>query len=152
MRSVSDCLHNTGSLTEYTCKNGKVLKIKYLDLKAMSEYENRLQNRAIKKLNEHKDIMDKAMFSDMFKELLDRISQGHYAFGNELCTATLKTIHGITDLMSILCDITPDEAAEFVMTEGEGLKQVFAHVLNKSYSSPDDENATVDTPSGEKKS
>jgi hypothetical protein len=152
MRSISDVLHNTGSLTEYTCKNGNVLKIKYLDLKAMSEYENRLQNKAIKKLNEHKDIMDKAMFSDMFKELLDRISQGHYAFGNELCTATLKTIHGITDLLSILCSITPDEAADLILTEGEGLKQVFGHVLNKSYSSPDDEKSTVTTADGEKKS
>ena len=67
-------LHNSGGLTEYTCKNGKVLKIKYLDLKAMSEYENRLQNKAVQKLNEHRNIMDKQFFSDMFKDLLDRIA------------------------------------------------------------------------------
>lgn len=145
-------LHNSGGLTEYTCKNGKVLKIKYLDLKAMSDYENKLQNKAIAKLNEHRASMDKQFFSDMFKELLDRISQGHYAFGGELCTATLKTIHGITDLLSILCNIPPEEAVDLIMSEGEGLKQVFAHVLNKSYSSPDDENATVTTADGEKKS
>lgn len=139
MRSVSDVLHNHGGNIEFTTKDGKVLKVQYLTLKGMSQYENKLQNRAIAKLSEQKDVLPKETFNQMFTDVLDKIASGFYAFGSEVCTKSLSTIHGVTDLVSILCDVSPDEALELLVSEGDSFKKLVDDVLRKSIGSKDDE-------------
>lgn len=139
MRSVSDVLHNSGGLMEYTTKAGKVLKIKFLDLKAMSEYENKLQNRAIQKLASQRSAIPEDIFTAMFSELMDKISAGVYAFGNTICNQSLSTVQGISDLVSILCSVPVEEAMELIVAEGEAFKTVFDHVVRKSVSSPEED-------------
>lgn len=140
MRSVSDVLHNHGGNVEYTTSKGQVLKVKYLTLKGMSQYENKLQNRAIAKLSEQKDILPKETFNQMFTELLDKTASGFYAFGSEVCTKSLSTIHGVTDLISILCDVTADDALQLLVDEGDVFKKIIDDVLRKSIGSKDDDN------------
>jgi hypothetical protein len=146
MRSTSDVLHNHGGLTEYTTKDGKVLQIKYLTLKGMSEYENRLQNRAIKKLSEQKDNISKEIFNQMFSELLDKIASGSYAFGSEICTKSLPTVQGVCDVISILCDVPAETALDLIVAEGTPLQMLIQEILRKSIGSKDDE--VAETSSG----
>lgn len=141
MRTISDVFHNKGGTTEYTCKDGKVLKVQYLTLKNMSEYENKLQNRTLKTLTEQRNAIPEDIFKELFGEILDKIASGGYAFGGELCTASLNTITGIADLFSILCSITPDEAMHVISEEGDALKMLFDEVIRKSVGSKDDEDA-----------
>lgn len=141
-------MQNKGGITEYTCKDGKVLKVQYLTLKNMAEYENKLQNRTIKTLTDQRNVIPDDIFKELFKDLLDNIAAGSYAFGGELCTASLNTIAGIADLFSILCSITPDEAMHVITEEGDALKMLFDEVVRKSVGSKDDEDLGV----GEKKS
>lgn len=144
MRSVSDVLHNHGGTTEYTTKSGKQLKIKYLTLKGMSEYENALQNRAINKLAQQANIIPQATFDKMFSDLLDRIASGAYAFGSELCTKSLGTVNGVTDLVSIMCGISNDEALDLLISEGDHFRKIIDEVLRKSISSNDDDHNVVE--------
>jgi hypothetical protein len=116
-----------------------------MDLKAMSTYESKLQNKAVKTLADMKNILDHETWNHMFSELMDKISAGHYAFGSELASKTLTTINGISDLVGILCDISPDDAIDVIIKEGESFKKVFDHVIKSSVSSPDDDDT------GEKK-
>lgn len=139
MRSVSDVLQNKGGHVEYTTKDGKNIKVKYLTLKAMSQYENRLQNRAIKKLTEQKDAIPSDLMQDMLGKVMDNIASGHYAFGGEICQKSLQTIQGISDLISILCDVGNDEALDLLVGENDTFKMVLDEVVRKSISSKDDE-------------
>jgi len=139
MRTLTDALHNHGGTTEYTTKDGKVLKVRFLDLRGMSEYECRLQNRAMKKLTEQKEHISKETFNEMFSQLLDKIATGHYAFGSELCAKSLPTVQGITDLVSIMCNVTTDDALDLLITEGDAFKMLIDNVLRKSIGSKDDE-------------
>lgn len=111
----------------------------------MSTYESKLQNKAVKTLADMKNILDHETWNHMFSELMDKISAGHYAFGSELASKTLTTINGISDLVGILCDISPDDAIDVIIKEGESFKKVFDHVIKSSVSSPDDDDT------GEKK-
>jgi len=139
LRTVSDVLHNAGGNVEYTTKDGKVIKIKYLTLKTMSVYENRLQNRAIKKFADQKDVIPSDIFKNMFGDLMDKIASGDYAFGGEICSKSLATVQGISDLVSCLCDISSDEALELLTNEGEAFRPLFDEVVRKSVSSKDDD-------------
>lgn len=141
---------NHGGNVEYVTKTGKTLKIKYLTLKTMSLYENKLQNKAIRTLSEQRANIPDDLFNKMFSELMDKIASGHYAFGSDLCTKSLSTVQGIGDLISILCDIDCDEALDLLMAEGDSFKIVFDEVVKKSVTSKDDE--AESTGSGEKKS
>jgi hypothetical protein len=105
----------------------------------MSEYENKLQNRAIKTLTEQRNVLPPDLFKELFRELLDKIASGNYAFGGELCTASLNTITGIADLFSILCSVTPEDAMHIISEEGDALKMLFDEVVKKSVSSDDEE-------------
>lgn len=138
MRSVSDVLQNNGGHVEYTTKDGKKLKVKYLTLRAMSQYENCLQNRAIRKLTEQKGVISDDMLSDMMGKLMDNISSGHYAFGGPISQKSLQTLQGIGDLIGTLCDISPDEALDLLIQEGETFRLVFDDVVKKSIGSKDD--------------
>lgn len=104
----------------------------------MGQYESRLQNRAIKQLSEMRDIIKGDVFDKMFSELLDKITSGHYAFGSELCQKSLSTVNGISELVGILCDITPDEAIDILMVEGEAFRTVFDQVIKASITNKDD--------------
>lgn len=138
MRSVSDVLQNKGGLTEFVTKDGKAVKIQYLTLKNMSEYENKLQNRAIAKLAEQRDVIPADIFSKMFSELMDKIASGDYAFGNEICSKSLATVNGIADLVGILCNVSPDDAIYLLTEEGDAFRPIFDEVVRKSISSKDD--------------
>ena len=139
MRSVSDVLHNKGGFTEFPASNGKTYKIKYLTLRAMSQYENKLQNRALKLLAESKPELKKEDFADLFTQLMENIAAGVYSFGGETCSKSLTTIQGITDLISILCEINSDEAMELLLNDGTNFKVVFDEVVRKSINSKDDD-------------
>lgn len=139
MRSVSDVLQDKGGHAEFQTKDGKTIKVKYLTLKAMSQYENRLQNRAIRKLTEQKDVISSDLLQDMLSKIMDNIAAGHYAFGGEICQKSLQTIQGISDLVSILCDVTNDEALDLLMKDGDAFRVVFDEVVRKSIGSKDDE-------------
>lgn len=147
MRTVSDVLGNSGGNFEFTTKAGKLLKIKFLNLKTMSSYEAKLQNKAIKLLSDQRKEIPEDIFSDMFSKTMDKIASGSYAFGGDICQKSLSTVSGIGDLISLLCDVTPDEAIELLMTEGDSFKIVFDEVVRRSISSPED-----DTNGNEKKS
>jgi hypothetical protein len=139
VRSVSDVLQNVGGHVEFTTKDGKAIKVKYLTLKAMSEYENRLQNRAIRKLTEQRDVIPADIFSEMFSKLMDDIASGHYAFGGEICQKSLRTVDGVANLMSVLCGVSADEAIDLLVKEGDAFKTIFDEVVKKSIGSKDDE-------------
>lgn len=138
MRSVSDVLHDKGGHVEFQTKDGKTIKVKYLTLKAMSQYENRLQNRAIRKLTEQKDVLSGELLQELLSKVMDNIASGHYAFGGEICQKSLQTIQGISDLVSILCDISNDDALDILMTDGDAFRIVFDDVVKKSIGSKDD--------------
>lgn len=139
MRSVSDVLQDKGGHVEFQTKDGKKVVVKYLTLKAMSQYESRLQNRAIRKLTEQKDVLTGDLLQDMLGKLMDNIASGHYAFGGEICQKSLQTIQGISDLISILCDVSNDEALDLLMQDGDAFRVVFDEVVRKSIGSKDDE-------------
>jgi hypothetical protein len=139
MRTVSDVLQNHGGHVEFTTKEGKTVKVKYLTLKAMSEYENKLQNKAIRQLAQQKDAIPSDMYMKMFSELMDNVAVGHYAFGSELCSKSLTTIQGISSLISILCDVSEDEALELLTNNQDDFKLVFDEVVRKSIGSKDEE-------------
>lgn len=139
MRTVSDVLQNKGGSIEYTTKDGRKIKVKYLTLKNMSEYENRLQNKAIKQLCDQRDHLPPELFAEMFSKLMDKVSAGHYAFGGELCQKSLGSVTGVAELMSIMTDLSTDEVVDLIMTEGDALKPMFDEVLRRSISSHDDE-------------
>lgn len=105
----------------------------------MSEYENKLQNRAIRQLAQQKDSIPQDIYVKMFSDLMDNIAVGHYAFGSELCSKSLTTIQGITSLIGILCDVTEDEALELLTNNQDDFKIVFDEVVRKSIGSKDDE-------------
>ena len=142
-------LGNNGGNFEFTTREGRVITIKFLTLRTMGQYESRLQNRAIKQLSEMRDIIKGDVFDKMFSELLDKITSGHYAFGSELCQKSLSTVNGISELVGILCDITPDEAIDILMEEGEAFRTVFDQVIKASITNKDD---GVEGRSSEKKS
>lgn len=151
MRSISDVLQKHGGGVDFTTASGKSLRIDYLTLKHMAQYEQRLQNRAVKTLADQKGVIPEGVWREMFTELMGNISKGQYAFGGEVCQASLTTITGVTDLMSILCGITPDEALELVATEGDAFRAVFDQVVRASVSSPDDVTSSAAEAESEKK-
>ena len=105
----------------------------------MSEFETRLQNRAVKTVTQQKDNMPPDLFREMLSAVLDKIASGDYAFGGMLCQKALGSLNGVADLVSILCDVTPDEALSLLAEEGAAFQVVFDDVIKKSISSPDDE-------------
>lgn len=139
MRSISDVLQNSGGKVVYNTKTGKQINLDYLTLKHMSEYENRLQNRSMKQLTEQRANMPSDIFAKLFSELMDKIASGNMAFGSEVCQKSLSTIQGVTDLISILTGLTPEESLELITTEGEAFKIIFDEVIRKSIGSKDDE-------------
>lgn len=144
MRSVSDVLQNKGGHAEYKTQDGRDIKIKYLTLKCMSEYENRLQNRAIAKLAAQKAVVPADIFKELFADLMKSIADGTYAFGGEVASKSLTTMQGIADLISVLTDLPPDEALDLLVTDGDGFKAVFDEVVRKSIGSHDDEKADAE--------
>lgn len=115
----------------------------------MSEYEHRLQNKAIKALAAQKDTLSAELWSDMFSKLMDKITAGDYAFGGEIASKSLNTVNGVTELISILCSISQEDAMKLVLEEKEGFRTVFDSVIRQSVSSPDDGD---ESGTGEKKS
>jgi hypothetical protein len=103
----------------------------------MSKYENKLQNKAIAKLAEQKDVIPKDLFTQMFSDLMDKISTGTYAFGGDVCNKSLNTLSGISDLIGILCSVDSEEAMRLLIDEGESFKIAFDHIVSKSISDPD---------------
>lgn len=139
MRSVSDVLQNRGGTTEYVTRDGKSIPVQYLTLRHMSQYETRLQNRAIRTLSSQRDAMPEDVFSKMFADLMDRIAAGAYAFGGEVANRSLGTVQGVCDLVSILCGVSDEQAMELLVNEGEPFKVLFDEVVRKSVGSRDDE-------------
>lgn len=139
MRSVSDVLQDKGGHVEFQTKDGKTIKMKYLTLKSMSQYENRLQNRSIRKLTEQRDVIPADTLTEMMGKVMDNIASGHFAFGGDICQKSLQTIQGISDLISILCDISADDALDLLVAEGDTFRLVFDQVVRKSIGSKDDE-------------
>lgn len=138
MRSVSDVLQKSGGTVEYQTRDGRKVRISSLTLRHMSEYETRLQNKAIRTLAAQRGVLPDDVWKTMFTELMAGVSKGVYAFGGEVCQSSLGTIGGVVDLMSILCDVTPEEAMDLVANEGDGFRQVFDRVVRDSVSGPDD--------------
>jgi len=138
MRTVSDVLQNEGGHVEYVARDGKTIAVRYLSLKAMSEYENRLQNRAIRKLAEQRGAIPNDTFDKLFGDLMDRIASGAYAFGSELCSRSLATVQGVADLTSILCGLEPEDALRLIVAEGEPFRRLFDEVVRKSIGSAEE--------------
>lgn len=139
MRTVSDVLQNKGGKVEYVTRDGRAVAVQYLTLRHMSQYEGRLQNRAIRMLSSQRDAMPDDVFSRMFGELMDRIAAGAYAFGGEVANRSLSTVQGVCDLVSILCGVDEEAAMALLVDEGEPFKAVFDEVVRKSVGSRDDE-------------
>lgn len=139
MRTVSDVLQDRGGHAEYVTRDGRTLSIRHLTLKGMSEYENRLQNRAIRKLAEQRGAIPDDTFDKLFGDLMDRVAAGAYAFGGEVCSRSLATVQGVADLTSILCGVDAEEALRLIVDEGEPFRRLFDEVVRKSIGSNDDE-------------
>lgn len=151
MKSISDVVQNHGGHFEYVTKEGKVLKIKYLTLKVMSQFESKLQNQAIKDLAAQKGVIPEKILTELFKDLMKDIQSGKFAFGGDVCSDNLSTPKGIASLLALLCDVSDDEALETLLGEGEKFKEVFNAVVRASMSNPEeDEENSVST--DEKKS
>lgn len=139
MRTVSDVLQNKGGHVEFTSKDGKTYKIQYLTLRIMSQYENKMQNKAIRKLCEQKDVIPADLFQQLFSKIMDDIASGHYAFGGDIVSKSLQTIGGIADLISLMVGITEDEAMDLLTREQDVFRPLFDEVIRKSIGSRDDE-------------
>lgn len=144
MRSVSNVVHDNGGHTEYTCQDGRVLKIKYLTLAIMSKFEKSLENKAIKTITEMKKILDPEDFREVLNGVIEDINRGRFTFGGPVCTDALNTIQGVSTLMGLMCDISPEEAMQILMIEKDGFRNVFDMVVTESLHGNNDDDSGID--------
>lgn len=145
INTLSDSLGQSGGAIEWVCSKGNKYKISLLTLEKQSELERAFEKRSIEKIKELKDILDKEEYSAQIAEAINSIKNGDFVFGGKRSSEMLRTLWGISTMLSVLAGITINEAG-VIINENEEISQLIEMVVERSFPA-----AVGKAKSGEKK-
>ena len=132
INTLSDSLGQSGGSIEWTCSKGNKYKISLMTLEKQSEFERALEKRAIEKVRTLKDVLDKDEYSAEISKTIESIKDGHYIFGGPTASEALKTLWGISHLMSILIGVPPNDAS-LIIAENNDIGEIMEMVIERSF-------------------
>jgi hypothetical protein len=101
-------------------------------LEKQSELERAFEKRSIEKIKELKDILDKEDYSVQITEAINSIKNGDFVFGGKRSSEILRTLWGISAMLSILAGITINEAGVLI-NENDEISQLIEMVVERSF-------------------
>ena len=130
--TLSDSLGQSGGAIEWTCSKGDKYKFSLLTLEKQSQFERAIERKALEKIRSIKDLVDKDEYDKTVRETLKSISLGDYCFGKDRCTEELKTMWGVSTLLSILAGIDLDKANDLMNGNSE-IGQLVETIVERSF-------------------
>ena len=132
VHTMSDVLGQSGEQLEWKDQDGKSYKLSLITLKSQSKIERLIEADAIESIKSHRDLIGEEEYGRQIAKLLRDITQGKYIFGGELCQDALKTVRGISALVSVIFNIDRDEAIALMRNEPD-IKEVINMVTERSF-------------------
>jgi hypothetical protein len=132
INTLSDSIGQSGGAIEWVCSKGNKYKISLLTLEKQSELERAFEKRSIEKIKELKDILDKEDYSVQITEAINSIKNGDFVFGGKRSSEILRTLWGISAMLSILAGITINEAGVLI-NENDEISQLIEMVVERSF-------------------
>jgi hypothetical protein len=131
MRTLSEALGSHGGAIEFVDKHNKKIFVSPLTLKLMSKYEKWLESKAIQNCMELKNL-DPKLFREAFSAVNNSIMKGEYAFGGEIAQESLQTPSGVGKLVSLMANVSEEEAMNLVTEEGDKFRLVLDLAIKQS--------------------
>jgi hypothetical protein len=132
INTVSDVLGQYGEPLVWKDSNGKAYTLSLINLKAQSKIERMIESDSIESIKSHRELIGEEEYGRQLARILRDITQGKYNFGGELCQNSLETIKGVSALVSVIFNVSRDEAIELITNEPE-TKNVIEMVTERSY-------------------
>lgn len=134
MSELSKILGNAGAPLEVEA-NGKTYRIGKIDQESKTAYENALYTKAKAGIAELRDVMDKADYLDMLKELTAKRLKGEFALQGEQGKAVLVSPNGAGAILmlSILMGCNEMEVVQAMAVKEEELTDAFQIALRESF-------------------
>lgn len=132
IHTLSDSLGQSGGAIEWVCSKGNKYKISLLTLEKQSELERALERRALEKIKAHREFLGDDEYHSQIASILESIKNGDYIFGGKLSSEALRTLWGISTLLSILANVTPDEASVLI-NENSEISSLIEMVVERSF-------------------
>lgn len=132
INTLSDSLGQSGGPIEWVCTKGNKYKVSLMTLEKQSEFERLLEKKAIESVRNHKDILEKEEYTSQIQSILESIKNGEFVFGGKKSSDALRTVWGISALLSILAGITQNEASVLI-AENEEIPMLIETVVERSF-------------------
>lgn len=131
LKTVSETIGSHGDGMPYEAKDGQTHKVQPLTLKLMGKFEKWLEGRAFKSVISQKEILGND-FSQAVAGVAADVAKGKFAFGGQECDDALRTLPGMTSLVSIMLGVDEIRASYLLRTEPEELSAIVNQVMKES--------------------
>lgn len=132
IHTLSDSIGASGGPIEWTCSKGTVYQISLLTLEKQSKFERAMERKCIDSLKGLRTLLEKDEYSDALAAALGSIKDGDYVFGGDHSSDCLKTLWGISTLISILMGVSPEEAS-VIINSNEDIGPLIEVVIERSF-------------------
>lgn len=132
INTLSDSIGQSGGAIEWVCSKGNKYKISLLTLEKQSELERAFEKKSLEKIKELKDVLDKEEYSEQINEAIASIKNGDFVFGGKRSSEMLRTLWGISAMISILLGISINEASVLI-SENSEISQLIEMVVERSF-------------------
>lgn len=130
--TLSEMVGESGGPIEWTCSKGNKYKFSLFTLANQSRFERELERKAVESLRNTKDLLDKEEYAEALSNVLKDISNGKYTFGGQEAMSALRTMWGVSTLLSILIGISQEDASRLI-AENEDISMVLSSVVERSF-------------------
>jgi len=132
IHTLSDSIGASGGPIEWTCSKGTVYQISLLTLEKQSKFERAMERKCIDSLKGLRTLLEKDEYSDALASALESIRDGDYVFGGARSSESLKTLWGISTLISILMGVSAEEAST-IINDNEDVGPLIEIVIERSF-------------------
>ena len=138
--TFSGVLHNHGSKPRFTDPDtGRVYECAYLDLVAITEFDEWLADRALQLVYQSRSHLSNEDYRTSLREVNAEILSGKYAFGAERSNEAMRSTAGGLKLMEILISdvaekrrLTRAELSSLLFRRGQEIKELVDRVVQMS--------------------
>jgi len=132
IHTLSDSIGASGGAIEWTCSKGTAYQISLLTLEKQSKFERAMERKCIDSIKGLRTLLEKDEYSDALASALESIKDGDYVFGGARSSESLKTLWGISTLISILMGISAEEAS-VIINDNEDVGPLIEMVIERSF-------------------
>lgn len=131
--TASDLLNASGEGSLTIEHNGKKYTAGLITQKIKSDFEKRLEKKALDSIFAIKSSLEPIEFREAVSGVTRDIASGVYSFGSENCVAALSTPSGALSFASLLFNTSEQEIQDVMIANKERFEVVMGLVREKSF-------------------